>query len=117
MIPQGAVLTHQQRAVVERLTSGLTVKETASDLGVSQKTVEYHWTKAREIVGIQDLARMTHWAIATDIIPVLYEVSLVQITPQFNTTTNEKSARIQIQGPPHQENIQIQGPPHQENNR
>lgn len=61
-------LSARQRDIVVRVANGETTKAIASDLSLSQKTVEYHLAKIRSRVGARSLAGLVRWAIRAGLI-------------------------------------------------
>jgi len=61
--PGSACLTDRQIQVVKRLSEGATVKAIALDLGLSEKTVEFHSMQARLKMGNLSIAILTRFAI------------------------------------------------------
>lgn len=49
--------------IVSRRTRGESLKSIAIALGISPKTVEFHWAKARRRIGLWDVAEVTRWAV------------------------------------------------------
>jgi len=49
-----AQLSPRQWQVARALALGQSVKEAASDLKLSAKTVEYHWDRVRQVLGVRD---------------------------------------------------------------
>lgn len=61
-----ANLTERQTLIVQRFAKGEAMKAIAADLGVSEKTIEYHLTQARlKIFGTTGVAAqvLTLWAV------------------------------------------------------
>ena len=58
-----ADLTKRQRQVLIRLAIGETNKEIAGNLGLSEKTVEFHRAQLKERTGCATIAALTHYAI------------------------------------------------------
>ena len=56
-------LTKRQREVVRLIAEGHQVKEIGPKLGVTPKTVEYHFAKARHAIGVDCIALVTQWAL------------------------------------------------------
>lgn len=56
-------LNHRQTQVIKRLAEGLTVKQIAGELGISDKTVEYHRAKAQRQIGTNSIAILTRFAL------------------------------------------------------
>ncbi len=55
-------LTPRQREVLQLLTEGHSIKDIASSLNISVKTVEFHKTKIREALGLHTVAELTQYA-------------------------------------------------------
>lgn len=70
-----SLLTTRQTSVLKGIATGKTVKEIAFDLHLSPKTVEYHLTKIRSRLGLNTVARLTAWALASGIISNPYTKS------------------------------------------
>jgi DNA-binding NarL/FixJ family response regulator len=73
MRPPKIHLTKRQEQVASRIAVGKPIKEVAFELKLSQKTVEYHWAKVRDMLGIQDYVELTHFAIATGMVKLLFK--------------------------------------------
>jgi DNA-binding NarL/FixJ family response regulator len=58
-----ATLSEREREVLQRITEGLTTKETAATLGVSIKTIETHRRNIMEKLGLHSIAELTKYAI------------------------------------------------------
>lgn len=58
-----AELTPRQIEVLERLAAGKIAKEIADELGLSQRTVEYHKYKMMSDLGIETTAELIHFAV------------------------------------------------------
>ncbi len=54
----------RQREILQLVAEGLTLKEIASTLGLSPKTVEYHKAKLMEQLGLHTTAELTKYALA-----------------------------------------------------
>lgn len=67
--PQRGVLTPRQREVLQLVAEGRAVKEIATILDVSIKTVEYHKTQIMEQLSLHSTAELTKYAIAHGLIP------------------------------------------------
>lgn len=67
--PQRDVLTPRQREVLQLVAEGRSVKEIATILTVSAKTVEYHKTQIMEQLNLHTTAELTKYAIAHGLIP------------------------------------------------
>ncbi|HRI39660.1 MAG TPA: response regulator transcription factor [Nitrospira sp.] len=57
-------LPMRQREILQLVAEGLTLKEIASTLGLSPKTVEYHKSKLMEQLGLHTTAELTKYALA-----------------------------------------------------
>jgi DNA-binding NarL/FixJ family response regulator len=68
--------TPRQREVLCLFTSGENIKSIAEKLEISSKTVEYHWDKARKVIGIFNPVEAVHWALAAGLIENRYNLSL-----------------------------------------
>jgi len=66
---QREVLTPRQREVLQLVAEGSTLKEIASILDVSVKTVEYHKTQIMHQLNLHTTAELTKYAIAHGLIP------------------------------------------------
>lgn len=67
--PQRDVLTPRQREVLQLVAEGRSVKEIATILNVSAKTVEYHKGQVMEQLNLHTTAELTKYAIAHGVIP------------------------------------------------
>ena len=67
--PQRDVLTPRQREVLQLVAEGRAVKEIATILNVSAKTVEYHKGLIMEQLNLHTTAELTKYAIAHGLIP------------------------------------------------
>lgn len=56
-------LTMRQREILQLVAEGLTLKEIASTLGLSPKTVEYHKSKLMEQLSLRTTAELTKFAL------------------------------------------------------
>lgn len=56
-------LTMRQREILQLVAEGLTLKEIASTLGLSPKTVEYHKSKLMEQLSLHTTAELTKFAL------------------------------------------------------
>ncbi len=61
-------LTVRQREVVRLVASGMSTKEIASSLELSEKTVTNHRTRIMERLGVRDVAGLTRYAIANGLV-------------------------------------------------
>jgi DNA-binding NarL/FixJ family response regulator len=62
-------LTMRQREILQLVAEGLAVKEIASTLSLSPKTVEYHKAKLMEQLGLHTTAELTKYALVNGLIP------------------------------------------------
>lgn len=62
-------LPMRQREILQLVAEGLTLKEIASTLGLSPKTVEYHKSKLMEQLGLHTTAELTKYALAHGLTP------------------------------------------------
>lgn len=58
-----AGLNARETQIVKQLAEGATVKEIASNLGLSDKTVAFHSINARRKIGSTSIAMLTRFAI------------------------------------------------------
>lgn len=58
-----AILSNREREVLQRISEGLTTKETAATLGVSIKTIETHRRNIMEKLNLHSIADLTKYAI------------------------------------------------------
>lgn len=61
-------LTTREREVVKFIAQGLTYKEIASELGISEKTVATYRERAAEKLGIKTRAELVRWALEHDML-------------------------------------------------
>jgi DNA-binding NarL/FixJ family response regulator len=61
--PGGGALTPRQRDVVRLLATGATMKEVASALGLSPRTVETHKYQSMEALGLKTTAELIRYAL------------------------------------------------------
>lgn len=60
-------LTNRQIEILDKRSQGITFKEIAYDLGVSIKTVEFHWAKLKQKLNanrrnkLQDVVAICRW--------------------------------------------------------
>jgi DNA-binding NarL/FixJ family response regulator len=59
----------RQREILQLVAEGLTLKEIASALDLSPKTVEYHKSKLMEQLGLHTTAELTKYALAHGLTP------------------------------------------------
>jgi DNA-binding NarL/FixJ family response regulator len=52
-----------QNVICSLWCEGMTIKQIAGLLKLSTKTIEYHWTRFRQRIGIWHEASITRWAI------------------------------------------------------
>ncbi len=62
-------LPARQREILQLVAEGLTLKEIASTLGLSPKTIEYHKSKLMEQLGLHTTAELTKYALAHGLTP------------------------------------------------
>ena len=64
--PEGfsAELTPRQREVLRRFAGGCTKTEIAAAMGISKKTVEFHYANVAEKLGLKTAAELTRFALA-----------------------------------------------------
>lgn len=62
-------LPMRQREILQLVAEGLTLKEIASTLGLSPKTVEYHKSKLMEQLDLHTTAELTKYALAHGLTP------------------------------------------------
>jgi len=67
--PQRDVLTPRQREILQLVAEDRAVKEIATTLNVSAKTVEYHKAQIMEQLNLHTTAELTKYAIAHGLIP------------------------------------------------
>ena len=72
-----AELTSREMEVLQLLSEGKANKQTASDLGISIKTVEKHRQALMEKLNIHDTASLTRYAISAGIIENSVQVTIV----------------------------------------
>ena len=72
-----AELTSREMEVLQLLSEGKANKQTASDLGISIKTVEKHRQALMEKLNIHDTASLTRYAISAGIIESSVQVTIV----------------------------------------
>ena len=63
-------LSWRQREVLQLVAEGKSIKEVASVLNVSNKTVEFHKTRIKKQLGLQSTAQLTKYAIANGLISI-----------------------------------------------
>jgi DNA-binding NarL/FixJ family response regulator len=61
-------LTERQREVLRGVASGLSTKEIASRLSISEKTVTNHRARIMERLGLHDVASLTRYAVAQGLV-------------------------------------------------
>ena len=61
-------LTSREREVVRYIAQGLTYKEIARELGISEKTVATYRERAAEKLGIKTRAELVRWALEHDML-------------------------------------------------
>ena len=60
--------TDRQREVIQLVAEGKSIKEIASVLGISEKTVEFHKRKIGEELGLRSTAQITRFAVKYGIV-------------------------------------------------
>ncbi len=70
MKPAQAQLTLRQREVLQLVAEGRSLKEIASILCVSVKTVEFHKTRIVKQLGLRTTADLTKYAVTHGLVPV-----------------------------------------------
>ena len=73
----GAVLTSREMEVLQLIAEGKANKETASELGISMKTVEKHRENLMAKLDIHDTAGLTRYAIGAGIIESSVQLTIV----------------------------------------
>lgn len=68
----GLRLITRQIQIAKRLAVGDSVKKIAGDIGLSPKTVEYHWTVIRKALRVDSYQQLVHFCLAHDLVPNLY---------------------------------------------
>ena len=71
------LLTRREAEVLQLIAEGKANKETASELGISIKTVEKHRGHLMEKLDIHDTAGLTRYAIATGVIESSVQVTIL----------------------------------------
>jgi DNA-binding NarL/FixJ family response regulator len=61
--PMGGELTHRQREILQLLAEGKTMKEAASFLGLTRRTVAFHKYRMMKILGLKNNAEMVQYAV------------------------------------------------------
>jgi len=62
MPKKGAPLSPREKQVAIRLTTGLTTREIAEELGLSYDTVKLHLARIRRKLGVQRSTQVAVWA-------------------------------------------------------
>lgn len=75
LVLKNHALSKRQWEVVRLYCLGINLKEISSILNIGPKAVEYHWTKARVILGETNPIQLCHWALASGLIQNLYEIA------------------------------------------
>lgn len=70
-MPNQDELSPQQRAILEGLASGLTVKELAFESGLTVKSVDSHKYRLMQRLGMHNRIELTRYAIENEIVPVM----------------------------------------------
>ena len=71
-------LSDRQRQCLEGLTTGESIKAMGFRLQLSPKTVEYHVAALKRKLQIQDLATLTHFALAHGYIKFMFSTALTR---------------------------------------
>ena len=66
----GASMTPRQREVLQLVAEGHSIKEIASILGLSPKTVEFHKYRIMEVLDIRTTAQLTQYAVKHGVVSV-----------------------------------------------
>ncbi len=66
----GASMTPRQREVLQLVVEGHSIKEIASILGLSPKTVEFHKYRIMEVLDIRTTAQLTQYAVKHGVVSV-----------------------------------------------
>ncbi|MEI6178762.1 MAG: response regulator transcription factor [Verrucomicrobiota bacterium] len=74
---KSALLTSREVEVLQLIAEGKPNKETASDLGISIKTVEKHRGRLMEKLDIHDTASLTRYAISAGIIESSVQLTII----------------------------------------
>ena len=67
--PDKSTLDVKQRENLQRLSTGMTAKEIAADLGITRKTVEYHKLRIKHILNIESTAELIQYATRHGLAP------------------------------------------------
>ncbi len=76
--PRGAVLTAREQEVMRLLAEGRTVREVASELSLSVKTVEAHKLNLMRKLDIHNRASLVEYAMQRGLVPQLVPVTVSQ---------------------------------------
>jgi DNA-binding NarL/FixJ family response regulator len=68
--PKNEPLTEVQIGILSARASGKTRKEIAYSLGLSLKTVEYHFARIYRFLAVSNDIELTHYAIHSGLIPL-----------------------------------------------
>ena len=68
VVDQAATLTLRQREILRLLADGLSAKQMAQKLGISQRTVEFHKYRMMETLGAKTGSDLIHFAIKHGIV-------------------------------------------------
>jgi DNA-binding NarL/FixJ family response regulator len=68
VVDQAAALTLRQREILRLLAEGLSAKQMAQNLGISQRTVEFHKYRMMETLGAKTSSDLIHFAIKHGIV-------------------------------------------------
>jgi len=73
-----------------RLAMGQPAKAVAAELGVSRKTVEYHWHEVKRVLGIGSYVELAHWALRRRLVRNLFRgmglIGLIGLIGQMGVT-------------------------------
>jgi DNA-binding NarL/FixJ family response regulator len=75
--PKASQLTSRELEVLQLIAEGRANKETATELGISLKTVEKHREHLMEKLDIHDVAGLTRYAISRGIIESSVQLTIV----------------------------------------
>jgi DNA-binding NarL/FixJ family response regulator len=75
--PRDSRLTSREVEVLQLIAEGKANKETASELGISVKTIEKHREHLMEKLGIHDTAGLTRYAISTGVIESSVQLTII----------------------------------------
>ena len=67
--PEGPELTFRERQVLQLLAQGKTLKEAATELNVSPRTVEFHRNNIADKTGLRTMAELSRYAARQGLVP------------------------------------------------